>query len=224
LARSIVPDLIGVGHFSRGWLGVSLSEVTEAQARSQGLDAIRGVYINDVFEDSPAQIAGIEIGDILVEFNGEEIIDGDRFSVLISTAPKDKYSEIKLVRNGKELKTVAKVVDRKEYTKAHSEQFENLNQRISWLGMELLTFNEDVARQVGIDYFPGVYINRIVNGSSAYKAGFMPGSIITQVDNQEVKNLVDLTLIAEGMEDRKKAIPFLLVDPGGSIEYKAIKP
>jgi hypothetical protein len=44
------------------------------------------------------------------------------------------------------------------------------------------------------------------------------------VDNQEVKNLVELQVVAEGLEGRQKAIPFLLVDPGGSIEYKAIKP
>jgi len=52
----------------------------------------------------------------------------------------------------------------------------------------------------------------------------MPGSVITQVDNREVKNLADLQIIANSLNGQSTAIPFLLVDPGGSIEYKAIRP
>ena len=224
LARSIVPDLIATGKVSRGWLGVYLADVSEAQARAQGLDKVQGVYIQDVFAESPAADAGIEAGDILVSFNGEEINDADRFSVLISTAPKDRDSQMEAIRNGKRVNFSARIVDREKYQLAHSSQFEQPNQRLSWLGMELISFTEDVARQVNSDYFPGVYINRVVRGSQAYKAGVMPGSIITQINNREIKNLADLRIIAESLEGQVKAIPFLLVDPGGSIEYKAIRP
>lgn len=224
LARSIIPDLIATGQVSRGWLGVSLTDVSEAKAREQGMEAVRGVYINAVFKDSPAHLAGIEAEDILIRFNGEEIIDADQFSVLISTAPKDRYSEIGLIRGGETLKTVAKVVDRQEYTRTHSDQMKERDRRLSWLGMELLSFSREIADQVGVEYFPGVFINRLKRGSSAYRAGIMPGSIITQVDNKEIKNLADLQAIAESIEGRKKTIPFLLVDPRGSIEYKAVRP
>ncbi|MCP4705618.1 MAG: PDZ domain-containing protein, partial [candidate division Zixibacteria bacterium] len=74
------------------------------------------------------------------------------------------------------------------------------------------------------EFFPGVYINRITRGSPAYKAGFLPGSIITQIDKNEIRNLIDLQAIAEQKQNIQKAISFLLVDPRGSIEYKAIKP
>jgi S1-C subfamily serine protease len=52
----------------------------------------------------------------------------------------------------------------------------------------------------------------------------MPGSIITQVDNNEIKSLEDLLAIADKIRVGKKSIPFLLVDPRGSIEYKAVRP
>jgi len=224
LARAIVPDLIATGKASRGWLGVYLADVNEAQARQQGMDAVKGVYIQSVFDESPAAVAGIRAGDILVTFNGEDIIDADQFSVLISTAPKNKESEIVLLRGGKKLTTRAEIVDRDTYQKAHASQFQDNYQQVTWLGMELLTYTENIARQIGAEYYPGVFINRVARGSQAYKAGVMPGSVITQVDNQEVKNLVDLQKIADGMKDRDQAIPFLLVDPRGSIEYKAIKP
>lgn len=224
LARAIVPDLIATGEVSRGWLGVYLADVSEKQAREQGLNAVKGVCIESVFEDSPAEAAGIKAGDILVGFNDEEIVDSDNFSVLISTAPKNNNSEIELVRGRKRMTVAVRIVDRNEYRSTHLAQFQDLNQPISWLGMELITFTERIARQIGSDYFPGVFINRVSRGSQAYKIGILPGSVITQVDNKEVANLVDLRRVAERLAGRGRAIPLLLVDPAGSIEYKAIKP
>ncbi len=224
LARSIVPDLIATGRVSRGWLGVYLSEITEAEARTQGLSAVKGVGIESVFEGSPASEAGIINGDILVDFNGQEIIDIDHFSVLVATAPKNQQVQIGLMRRGKYTAVNAILVDRNQYQQAHSEQFARPTDKLAWLGMELLNFSEDIARQIGSEFFPGIYINRISRGSQAYRAGILPGSVITQIDNKEVKNLIELQAIAEQMQNRQKAIPLLLVDPRGSIEYKAIKP
>lgn len=224
LARSIVPDLIATGKVSRGWLGVYLADVNEAQARQQGLDKVKGVYIENVFDESPAADAGIKAGDILLKFNGESILDADQFSVLISTAPKDRDSQMEGIRDGKHMNFSARIVDRETYQLAHSSQFEQPNQSATWLGMELMSYSDNIAKQINAEYFPGVFINRVIKGSQAYVAGVMPGSIITQVDNKEIKNLADLQIIAESLQSRSTAIPFLLVDPGGSIEYKAIRP
>jgi S1-C subfamily serine protease len=90
--------------------------------------------------------------------------------------------------------------------------------------MELLTYSDQIAGQIGSEYFPGVYINSVGRGTPAERSDIMPGSIITQVNNKEVKNLVDLQLVVEEMPNSTKAIPFLLVDPRGSIEYKAVRP
>lgn len=224
LARAIVPDLIATGKVSRGWLGVYLADVNERVARDNNLDAVQGVVIEDVFEDSPAQVAGIENSDVLVEFNGQHVLDVDQFSVLVATAPKNTPIPIQVVRAGKKIDMSASIVDRDEYRRQHSNQFASTGERLSWLGMDLMNYNENIANEIGGETFPGVYINRIGRGSSAYRAGIMPGSIITQVDNVEVKNLVDLQNAVEGLQGRTKAIPLLLVDPSGSIEYKALRP
>ncbi len=224
LARSIVPDLIATGRVSRGWLGVYLADLTEAAARQQGLSAVKGVAIESVFKDSPADQAGIVNGDVLVDFNGQDIVDMDQFSVLVATAPKNQQIPIGLMRQGKYIRVSAMLVDRNQYQLAHSEQFTNQSDVVTWLGMELMNFSEDIARQIGSEFFPGVYINRVLRGSQAYRAGILPGSIITQVDKIEVKNLAEMQVIAEEKRDGSKAIPLLLVDPRGSIEYKAIKP
>ncbi|MBN2227638.1 MAG: trypsin-like peptidase domain-containing protein [candidate division Zixibacteria bacterium] len=224
IARAIVPDLISTGKVTRGWLGVWLSEVTQARAKSNSLPAVKGAYIDSVFAGSPADQAGIESGDILTRFNNQEILDLAQFSVLIATAAKGRATDIELVRRGKPMKVQATIIDREEYLASHSEGTTLPDQPATWLGMELLTYTENIARQIGSDYFPGVYINRVSRGSAAYRADIMPGSIITQVNNSEVKNLDDLQSAVNSMRDMKKAIPILLVDPRGSIEYKAIRP
>ena len=224
LARSVVPDLIATGDVSRGWLGVTMADVSEAQAREQGLDAVKGVAIQDVLEDSPAATAGIKQGDIVLNFNGEDVQDADQFSLMISTAPKDHESKLTLLRSGKEVTVQTTVVDKEQYAREHPAQFASASPVMSWLGMELMNFTDNIARQIGSDYFPGVFINRINKGSPAHKSGVLPGSIITQVANTEVRNLADLQAVAQNLKGKGGAIPFLLVDPGGSIEYKAIRP
>ena len=91
--------------------------------------------------------------------------------------------------------------------------------------MELLDFTEQIAAEKGFgDYFPGVYIDRVTRGSQADRAGIQPGSIITQVDRNDVGNLRELRTIAERLRGSRTAVPILLVDPRGTIEYKAIRP
>ncbi|UCD18251.1 MAG: trypsin-like peptidase domain-containing protein [Candidatus Zixiibacteriota bacterium] len=224
IARAIVPDLITSGVVSRGWLGVWLSEVTQAEAKKNSLGAVHGVHIDSVFVGSPAARAGIKNGDILTSFNNQEILDLAQFSVLIATASKGQLSTIELVRNGRKQTVQTTIVDREEYLADYAQHTGIPDQRVTWLGMELMSYTESIARRIGADYFPGVYINSVNRGSPADRADILPGSIITQVNNLEVGNLDDLQSAAESIRDGKKAIPFLLIDPRGSIEYKAIRP
>jgi S1-C subfamily serine protease len=91
--------------------------------------------------------------------------------------------------------------------------------------MELLTFTEQIAAEKGFgEYFPGVYIDRVARGSQADKAGIQPGSIITQVDKGEIGNLQELQRTAERLRGSRTAVPILLIDPRGTIEYKAVRP
>jgi serine protease Do len=224
LARAIVPDLIVSGRVARGWLGISLRDVTEAEARERGLGAVRGVYVETVLEGSPAEQAGIKPGDIITSFNGENVTNTDHLSVLISTAPRGKDAQIELSRSNKILTIKAEIVDQLEYQKTHSDQFDQPGRVVQWLGMDLMTYTQDIARQIGADFYSGIFINRVAYGSQASQAGIMPGSVITQVDKKDVKNLVELELLVADMENRDKTIPLLLVDPRGAIEYKAIRP
>ncbi len=223
LARAVVPDMIATGKVSRGWLGIWLEDVNEAEAKKLGLDAVRGVYVDSVFKSSPADQAGLKRGDVLTDFNGQEVNNAGQLSVLIATAPRDKEAKIDLIRNGKKLSLSPQIVDREQYATAHKSEPLAENDAILWLGMELTTYTEDIARNNNMEFFEGVYVRRVNRGSPADKSGILPGSVITQVDNQEVRNLAGLQAMAGDLQSRTTAIPILLVDPRGSIEYRAIR-
>jgi serine protease Do len=224
LARAVVPDLIATGKASRGWLGIYLANVTEAQAKKIGLSKVEGVSVDSVFPGGPADKAGLRHGDILIGFNGQEVNDAGKLSVMIAAAPREKEAQLTVLRDGDKINVAANIVDRDQFEAAHASQFDLRNQRVNWMGMELLTFTNQVANQIGLDYFAGIYVNRIVRNSQADRAGILPGSVITQVDNKDVKNLDDLRAITQDLAGRKGAVPILLVDPRGSIEYKALRP
>ncbi|MCX6827927.1 MAG: Do family serine endopeptidase [candidate division Zixibacteria bacterium] len=224
LARAVVPDLIASGKVSRGWLGIYLGDLNQNMAKQLGLSAVKGVFVDSVFKGAPADMAGLKKGDVLLSFNGQDISDAGQLSVMIATAPRDKEAQITLLRKGDKMNVNATIVDREQYQLAHSSQFNTAPQQVRWMGMELMAFNDNIAREINLEFFPGIYVVRVARGSQADRAGIQPGSIITQVDNKEVKNIVELEAIAGGMKSRNTAIPFLLVEPGGSIEYKAVRP
>jgi serine protease Do len=224
LARAIVPDLIATGKVSRGWLGIWLEDVSEAQAKKSGLDAVRGVYVDSVLKNSPADKAGLRSGDILTDFNSQEVNNAGQLSVMIATAPRNKEAEIGLIRGGRKMTVRAMIADRDQYEALAKASGNRDDQYAVWLGMELTTYTEEIARKNNMEYFEGVYVRRVSRGSAADKSDILPGSVITQVDNREVRNLADLQAVAEELQGRRTAIPILLVDPRGAIEYRAIRP
>jgi len=143
---------------------------------------------------------------------------------MIATAPRDKEANIGLIRGGRKMSLSPLITDREQYASAHKSELNEGNDAILWLGMELTTYTQEIARNNNMEYFEGVFVRRVGRGSPSDKSEIMPGSVITQVDNREVRNLDELQAVARELQGRATAIPVLLVDPRGSIEYRAIRP
>src|SRR5512139_1930782 len=114
MAKEIAPQLREKGHVTRGWLGVSIQEVTPELAKSFGLNEKKGALVAQVFSNSPAEKAGIEQGDVIVEFDGKEVADSKDLPRIVSATPVGKTVTIKLSRNGKVLDRQVKVGEMEE--------------------------------------------------------------------------------------------------------------
>ncbi len=229
LARSVVPDLIALGKVNRGWLGVWLGQLTEKETRAQGIDGLHGVMIDSVFGESPADIAGIKSGDIILKVNGQEVENNRHLSVLISQAKGGQPVPIEFIRDGKlhEVKVVA--ADRATFM-ASLEQERNSTmipsdtRSVQWLGMELVTFTDELAALIHIEPVDGVFVQRVVIGTPADNSSVRRGTVILQVNNQSVSSVDDILRISKEIPSSATRIPMIVVEPDGSVARKVIRP
>lgn len=226
LARAIVPDLIESGHASRGWLGVWLSPVTEKQAKRQGLDAVRGVMIDSVFKNSPAQAAGIRGGDIIIGFNRSDVANGSQFSVLVSTVRQGNRVPVEIVRDGQEITVYTEIADRETFlASVPAEPTYDDGKSTLWLGMEVINYTAEIAREIGDDSenVTGVYVTRVYPGTPADRASIAVGSIIMKVEKREVNSIEDIQTVAREFGSSKTRIPMIVQEPDGAIARKVIR-
>jgi serine protease Do len=227
MARAIVPDLISTGRAQRGWLGVWFHEVTQREAKRYGLDAVRGVVTDSVFSNSPAQQAGLRKGDIITGYDGHEVDNAGRLSVLVSTTRSDDPIPIKILRDGKELTLKALVVDRDAFLASVNPgegSFDNSDESAVWMGMELITFTQQIARATSVKFIDGIYVGRVYSGSPADYASLTRGSIILQVGDEAVGSIEELEEIVAALGKRPGRIPLIVQEPDGSIARKVIRP
>ena len=107
--RKILDQLETYGKITRGWLGVMIQELNEDLARSFHLKDKNGALISDVFKNSPASKAGLERGEVIVEFDGTKIIQMRMLPSIVAATPIGKEVKLRTIRNGKERTLTIKV-------------------------------------------------------------------------------------------------------------------
>ncbi len=224
LARAVVPDLIAYGRPKRGWLGIWLSPVTLRDAKRQGLHAVKGVKVDSVFAHSPADQAGLRSGDIIVALNGQEVESPSRLSVMVSTIDAGTPISVEVVRNGEHQTYQAVIADRDAFLASLSHMSEPADDDIiTWMGMELTTFTRDIARALGTDFVPGVYVQGVYAGSPADRASITKGTIILQIDKRSITSLEDVKEVARRGSGADGRFALIVQEPDGTIARKVIR-
>ncbi len=229
IARSVVPDLISLGKVNRGWLGVWLGQLTEKETRAQGIDGLHGVMIDSVFTKSPADIAGIKSGDIILKINGQEVENNKHLSVLVSQAKGGQPIPIEFMRDGEKHEVKVVVADRDTFMASLDAQNNSSltpsdSRSIRWLGMELVSFTDKLAALMNIEPVDGVFVQRVGLGTPADKSSIGRGTVILQVNNQSVSSIDDLLRISKEIPSSATRIPMIVVEPDGSVARKVIRP
>ena len=174
-----------------GWMGVLIQDVTTKTARKAKLDIEEGAYVKEVVKSGPADSAGIQEGDILVEFNGKKIFDSDGLVKTVTrTSPGTKVPVV-LLREGQK-KTIQLVVRKKKELK--QQQFgvmpniPNIQVFVGnhILGLRLLTLNEQLGEYFGAPNNEGVLVEEVEHASAAEKAGLKAGDIIIRVGKKTI--------------------------------------
>ena len=211
MAKPVLAQLRSRGHIDRGWLGVKIQDVTDEIADSVGLKKAEGALVMEVTKDSPADKAGIKLGDVITHFDGKEVKEMRNLPRLVADAAIGKTAEVELWRKG-ETKTVSvKLGELKEKEEAPSdaagEDEDNgptLNIKTKdVLGLTIAGITQEVRDKYGIaSNVTGVLVTKVKDGSEAAKRGLQAGDIITQAGETVVENA---KAVSDAVEAARKA-------------------
>jgi len=219
MARLVMDQLMKQGRIVRGWLGVSIQDVTPELSQKFGLKDARGALVSDVTKGSPAEKAGIARGDIILEFNGKEITSVGGLRNLVAQSRVGSQVPLKLLKGGKEY--IAKVVIAelpKEIAGVPQEPSSEDMQRNAFSGVKVMELTKEIARQLGLGPDEkGVVVVRIEQGSSADDAGLKKGDVIEEIDRKRITGIEDYRRLSAAKESGDAAL--LFVNRGGKRFY-----
>jgi serine protease Do len=218
MIKKVISDLIEKGYVVRSWLGVYIQPVEDKVARALDLSNRDGALVSDIVEDSPAEKAGLKIGDVIIEFNGEKISDPSHLKNIVSSTAPGNNSKVVIVRDG-DWKTV--YVKLEELEQESTTIIANNSDRLS-LGLEVQEITKLLAERYEIDPDnSGVLVTDIDKKSKAFEAGIRVGDIITRVGTKKIASKKDYKNLIE--ESKQQDSLLLLVKRGERSSYFAFE-
>jgi len=216
LARELLPQLREKGKVVRGWLGVYIQKVTPEIAETLGLDEARGALVADVMKDTPASRAGVEVGDVIIEFDGQSIHASNDLPTIVARTPVGKKTTLKIVR-GENTQTLSVTIGELE----GGEEVTSVGPTEE-LGLAVQTLTPEIAESLGIEAdTKGVVIASVLPGSKADEAGMQRGDIILEVNRKTIDSEAGFNAAVRKVKPNNSLL--LLVRRGGNTIFIALK-
>ena len=193
---------------AKGWLGVSVQELTPSARERMKLGNETGLLVTEVVRDSPADEAGLREDDVILQFNGTKVEQADDFSRLVRNAGADKKVTLIVLRAGERKTFEAMLAKRRNpsYASAFAHGFGPGKQMKFWanrprLGVQVHELDENLAPYFKVAPGSGVLVLAVNENSPAEQAGLKSGDIIAKVDNEIVRDAEELVASLQDYEE-----------------------
>jgi serine protease Do len=204
-AKSVFTQLAANGHVERGWLGVTIQELTPALVKSLALADGHGALVAQVNEGSPAAKAGIKQGDVIVSMAGHPITRSADLPPVVAALDPGHTVPVTVVRDGKTLAlnaTVARLEDEDTHGSGKAEQQARL-------GLVVTPLTPEIAQELSLPKsLKGVVVREVQDGSPAAEAGLQPADVILQANRRAITSVEELRQVVSKTE---KGTPILLL-------------
>ena len=212
MARGIAEQLLDGGEVTRGYLGVTIQNLTPELADSFGVRNLNGIIVAQVSEDSPAARAGLKQGDLITRYQGEIVRDSASFRNMVSLTRPGSEVKLEVLRQGstRVLKATIGTLNEAEAVADAPASSESSAE----IGLSVQTISAALAQQFNTEEGKGVVVTRVEPGSLAQLAGIDAGTVIYEINRKPVasaeqfKSLIDdskrraLLLIGKGDHTR----------------------
>ncbi len=228
LARNVIHQLREYGETRRGWLGVRIQTVTEDLAEGLNLEDTGGALVASVSPDSPASEAGLQVGDVILSFDGKLVGTMRRLPRIVAETQIDKPVQVEIWRDG-EVVTLDVVVGRldegqPQVVAAPKKSGDPVVEEISGLGLTVSSLTSEVRAQFNLDAdIQGVMVVRVDDSGGAAEKGIRPGDLIVEIAQRKVASPSELISAIESEREQGKGTVLLLVDRQGDLQFVAVR-
>jgi len=219
VAMKVVDQLKTSGHVSRGWLGVQIQDVTRELAESFGMKNPQGALVSKVLPKSPAEAAGLQIGDIITECNKQEIVSSATLPPLVGNAKIGETATLTLIRQGQTKQVQVKIGILPEEEEPVASAPESGGKEVNRLGLSVSGLTAEQREQLEVK-LNGVLVQDVKPGP-ALDAGIRRGDVILRIQDQVIKDVRQFNDVVKGLP-KGKSIAMLVQRRGGS-QFLALK-
>jgi serine protease Do len=223
LAKNVLDQLRETGRVERGWLGISIQEVTPELASSFDLEDATGALVAGVAPGSPAEQAGLKRGDVIVAFEGRDIADSHQLPALVAETPVGSQASVTVLRDGgrRNLEvTIAELPEDPERRLSSRDGGAADDAADAKWGLAVTDITPQLARQRRLPREDGVVVTDVAPWSPAAEAGVAPGDIVREVNRKEVHSVAEFR---SAVRDSERDDLLLLVQRGDTTSFQLLK-
>ncbi len=221
MARAAMQSLLKTGRVVRGFLGASTQDVTPLLGKIFKLPDVKGAIITDVMVKGSAEKAGLRRGDVVVRFDGKDVMDSGHLRNLVAAAPIGSRHRLDVIRDGKPAQTelIIQEAPRERIKRAQTTPVESAIHPLSGVLVDEIT--PALARQMGLNVNSGVVVTDVEEGSLAEASGLMPGDVLLELNRQPLPNFATFQRLAEPIKPTD--VTLLLVNRQGTVLYVPVQ-
>ena len=215
MVKKVMSDLINYGKVVRSYIGVQIQPIDDTSAKALGLKSSMGALVANVISDGPADKAGIETGDVIVEFDGMPIKSVDHLRNNVSISKPDASYSLTVVRDGskKSFKVTLEKMPSDDQLAA-----ENQKQSTNELGVEVSELNPSIRREYGVENQDfGIVVTKVLLESPASQAGIQAGDLITRVGSRRCRSVKQFDSLVKNT--KRRGMLMLHIKRDGNAQY-----
>lgn len=225
MAERIARDLREQGRVSRGWLGVSIQDVTEEMRDALDLEERSGALVAEIFPGSPADEAGFEVGDVILAVEDYRVDDANDLKNRVARLEVGGEYDFIINREGAERTLEVALGERPADLQAYYRELESAEPEslsLDNVGMEVQTVTDELAEELGLEEAVGALVIRVERDGPADTAGIRRGDVVLEYDRQAIDDAGELEYLTRRTAEGEPVL--VLIWRNGRTSFLALEP